>query len=49
MTDYIYGKLDVCVEDVTKLTSTKINLIKQNSENTKNDLIVVNMNNTSNK
>jgi hypothetical protein len=38
-----------CVKDVTKLTSTKINLIKQNSENTKNDLIVVNINNTSNK
>jgi hypothetical protein len=32
---------------VTKLTCTKINLINQNRENTKNDLIVVNMNNTS--
>jgi hypothetical protein len=32
---------------VTKLTSTNINLINHNRENTKNDLIVVNLNNNS--
>jgi hypothetical protein len=32
---------------VKKLTGTKINLINQNRENIKNDLIVVNMNNKS--
>jgi hypothetical protein len=31
----------------TKLTYTKINLINKNRENTWNDLITVNMNNTS--
>jgi hypothetical protein len=32
---------------VTKLLGTKINLINQNIENVKNDLVSVNMNNTS--
>jgi hypothetical protein len=32
---------------VIKLTCTKINLINQNRESTKNELITVNMNNTS--
>jgi hypothetical protein len=34
-------------EFVTKLIDSKINLINQNRENTKNDLVAVNMNNTS--
>jgi hypothetical protein len=32
---------------VTKLIDSKINLINQNRENTKNDLVAVNMNNAS--
>jgi hypothetical protein len=42
----VYALLFIHV-NVTKLTKLKIKLINQNRENTKNDLLVVNMNNTS--